>query len=155
MQSPQEHLSSSVCCPSGCSIRTISVSLIAIVHDLERTESRGEHTVDHINLVPTPSHDPADPLNWPWWCKCVVLAFASLFAFVSNFTSASLASALPILDTLFYRPETFASLGHLIALSSTLLTLQLRITCYVAALTLIVDQRPHARRLEHLVGSTR
>jgi hypothetical protein len=136
MQSPRAHLSSLVCCLSGCSIRTISVSLIAIGHDLERTESRREHIVDHINLVPTPSHDPADPLNWPWWRKCVVLAFASLFAFVSNFTSGSLASALPILDTIFYPPETFASLGHLIAVSSTLLTFQSPITCYVAALTL-------------------
>ena len=124
-------------------------------HDLERTESHGEHTIDHVNLVPTPSHDPADPLNWPWWRKCVVLAFASLFGFVSNFTSGTLTSALPILDTIFHPPETLATLGHLIAVSSTLLTFRPRVTCYVAALTLAVDQRPHARRLERLVGPTR
>lgn len=35
-----------------------------------------------IVLVPQPSDDPADPLNWPMWRKVVVLSIVSLASFI-------------------------------------------------------------------------
>ncbi|KAL2176413.1 major facilitator superfamily domain-containing protein [Thermothelomyces heterothallicus CBS 202.75] len=44
---------------------------------------------------PTPTADPADPLNWPRWQKAACMVTLSLYAFVSNYISASIAPALP------------------------------------------------------------
>ncbi|EMC98599.1 hypothetical protein BAUCODRAFT_102930 [Baudoinia panamericana UAMH 10762] len=89
-----------------------------IDHDLVRTIS-GHHsqTVDHIRLVPQPSRDPADPLNWSKWRKVATLFCVSLYPFVANITSASLASALPFLAAEFMPPIPPPDLGHLIAVN--------------------------------------
>ena len=35
-------------------------------------------------LVPQPSDDPEDPLNWPLWLKCAVLTQAALLGALGN-----------------------------------------------------------------------
>ncbi|KAH7134969.1 major facilitator superfamily domain-containing protein [Dendryphion nanum] len=84
----------------------------------EWTASQSTH--DEIRLVPQPSEDPADPLNFPMWRKMAILGCMSLFPFIVNITSASISSALP-----FYAaapifglpPKTFAQLSYLIAVN--------------------------------------
>lgn len=99
--------------------------------NLVRTESE-DHTVQekHIHLVPEPSADPADPLNWPLWRKQVVLVLMGLYAVVTNVQSAVLASALPSLVAAFatFHPDgpptglvPFSHLAHLIAVNSLML----------------------------------
>lgn len=76
-------------------------------------EERG----DHIWLVPEPSLDPADPLMWPNWRKFGALWSVSLYSFVANFTSSSVAPAIPFLINTFDPPQSLPSLTHLIAVS--------------------------------------
>ncbi|KAK2796526.1 hypothetical protein FQN51_009306 [Onygenales sp. PD_10] len=84
-----------------------------------------DHTATdlHLELVPKPSLDPADPLNWPLWRKLAILFCMSLYAFVANFTSASLSSALPIMATplVFRPPIPMSRLTHLIAVNVLML----------------------------------
>ncbi|KAL2152143.1 hypothetical protein VTH82DRAFT_5327 [Thermothelomyces myriococcoides] len=51
--------------------------------------------VDRVVRIPKPTEDPADPLNWPRWQKAACMVTLSLYAFVSNYISASIAPALP------------------------------------------------------------
>lgn len=39
-------------------------------------------------LIPQPSEDPQDPLNWPNWKKTMVLYIVSLIAFTGDYGSA-------------------------------------------------------------------
>jgi hypothetical protein len=39
-------------------------------------------------LIPQPSDDPGDPLNWPSWKKSTVLYIVSLIAFTCDYGSA-------------------------------------------------------------------
>ena len=39
-------------------------------------------------LIPQPSEDPQDPLNWPAWKKAVILYIVSLTAFTGDYGSA-------------------------------------------------------------------
>jgi hypothetical protein len=39
-------------------------------------------------LIPQPSDDPQDPLNWPTWKKTMVLYIVSLTAFTGDYGSA-------------------------------------------------------------------
>jgi hypothetical protein len=39
-------------------------------------------------LIPQPSDDPQDPLNWPAWKKTIVLYIVSLTAFTGDYGSA-------------------------------------------------------------------
>ncbi|OQE18687.1 hypothetical protein PENSTE_c017G09021 [Penicillium steckii] len=89
--------------------------------------SRGSHTAgngestqeNELILVPQPSSNPADPLNWPNWRKIAVLACMSLYAAVGNFTSASIASAFPLYGTplAFNPPVSIGKLSRLIAVN--------------------------------------
>ncbi|KAK1985482.1 major facilitator superfamily transporter [Colletotrichum cereale] len=45
---------------------------------------------------PTPSEDPADPLNWAQWRKFVLLLVVSLYSFCGNFLASSIAPALQL-----------------------------------------------------------
>ncbi|KAL1957497.1 hypothetical protein VTO42DRAFT_5960 [Malbranchea cinnamomea] len=78
---------------------------------------------DNIQLIPFPSRDPADPLNWPLWRKIAILFCMSLYAFVANFTSSSVASAFPIMATplVFQPPVSMSRLTHLIAVNVLML----------------------------------
>jgi hypothetical protein len=42
----------------------------------------------HTILIPQPSDDPNDPLNWSWWKKHVVLIIISMTAFLPDYGSA-------------------------------------------------------------------
>ncbi|KAL2203326.1 hypothetical protein CC79DRAFT_1373471 [Sarocladium strictum] len=88
-------------------------------------------------LRPEPSEDPADPLNWPVWRKAAVLICMSMFGFIINFSSATVASALPLLATpmAFDPPVPVDKLTRLIAVGApvhtgdvTLIVLSLRFT---------------------------
>ncbi|KAL4922655.1 major facilitator superfamily domain-containing protein [Aspergillus aurantiobrunneus] len=70
-------------------------------------------------LHPQPSSDPCDPLNWPAWRKAVVLVCMSVYAFIGNFTSSSIASAFPLYATplAFNPPVSMGRLSHLIAVN--------------------------------------
>lgn len=94
-----------------------TVTLIG--HDLERTRSGAHEEVhDHIRLAPQPSADPADPLNWPLWRKFAILTCVSVFAFIGNFQSASLASGLPFMVMAFgHTPMSFPTLTHLMSVN--------------------------------------
>jgi hypothetical protein len=39
-------------------------------------------------LVPQPSNDPNDPLNWSWWKKHLILLTIGVSAFVADFQAA-------------------------------------------------------------------
>ncbi len=43
----------------------------------------------HTVLIPQPSDDPEDPLNWSWKKKHMMLALVSLTAFLGDFGSAA------------------------------------------------------------------
>lgn len=84
----------------------------------------------HIHLVPEPSADPADPLNWPLWRKLIILTLMGLYAILANTQSSFLATALPSMVTAFAKfspngPSTglipFSDLSHLIAVNSLML----------------------------------
>ncbi|KAK3326633.1 major facilitator superfamily domain-containing protein [Apodospora peruviana] len=73
---------------------------------------------------PTPTTDPADPLNWARWRKMACLLSVSLYAFVCNFASASLAPALPLWNLSFPgHKRPFDDLTQFIAFNVLLLGL--------------------------------
>ncbi|KAF1816418.1 MFS general substrate transporter [Eremomyces bilateralis CBS 781.70] len=90
-----------------------------LIHREDQNREGGGHIV----LVPDPSDDPADPLNWKWWSKVGLLICASFYAFVGNFTSASIASAFPLLATpaVFNPPVPMKRLSYLVAVNVLLL----------------------------------
>jgi len=90
-------------------------------YSLERTRSGRDAGSLTIHLVPEPSQDAADPLNWALWRKIACTIAVCTYSFTANFASASIASALPFLASpvLFYPPVPFTSLTQLIAVSFT------------------------------------
>ncbi|KAI0475997.1 major facilitator superfamily domain-containing protein [Xylariaceae sp. FL0804] len=64
---------------------------------------RHEQT-DEIILVPTPSDDPEDPLNWPYWYKYYVTGLASWCIFLCTFCSAGPAVVIPDMAITFFGP---------------------------------------------------
>jgi MFS family permease len=92
--------------------------------ELERSNSRA-HEIErsHTRLVPQPSADPADPLNWSSARKYGVLFAMSLWAFTSNFQSASLSSAFPQMVMAFplEGPLSFPDLTHTAAVNLLML----------------------------------
>lgn len=104
------------------SIRLTPSMLISSSEHLEWAASQTSH--DELRLVPTPSADPADPLNFSWLRKVGILVCMSLFPFVVNFTSASISSALPVYGStpIFgLPPKPFSELTQLLAVRRRLL----------------------------------
>ncbi|KIX05595.1 uncharacterized protein Z518_06467 [Rhinocladiella mackenziei CBS 650.93] len=69
--------------------------LVASSPDLKRTVSEGSVAMDgtdYREILPKPSNDPNDPLNWSWAQKHVVLLLVALMAFQGPFDAASPAS---------------------------------------------------------------
>lgn len=69
----------------------VDVSLVtdkALVEGLKL--AKDGHTV----LIPQPSNDPNDPLNWSWTKKHVILIIISMTAFLPDYGSATGAVAL-------------------------------------------------------------
>ncbi|KAM7211545.1 putative transporter mfs2 [Rhypophila decipiens] len=48
----------------------------------------------HTRLIPQPSDDPNDPLNWSWWKKHIILLVISWTAFTPDYGSAAGAAVL-------------------------------------------------------------
>lgn len=48
----------------------------------------------HTRLIPQPSDDPNDPLNWSWWKKHIILLVISWTAFTPDYGSATGAAVL-------------------------------------------------------------
>lgn len=74
----------------------------------EKYESNGDRqstglkrSAEGIILVPQPSSDPADPLNWPMWRKIVILAIVSLSGFIG------IAAATANQGGLFFQAELY------------------------------------------------
>ncbi|PVH93939.1 MFS general substrate transporter [Periconia macrospinosa] len=91
---------------------------VTLIEHLERTAS---HEIqDELRLVPRPTADPADPLNFSTWRKAGILFSMSLCPFVANFTAGSLSSALPVYAStpaLGLPPKPFSKLNQLIAIN--------------------------------------
>ncbi|KAL2871148.1 major facilitator superfamily domain-containing protein [Aspergillus lucknowensis] len=94
---------------------TVSLSIHSeqVLHG-SSTKHEGE-----LVLTPQPSSDPCDPLNWPTWRKTVVLICMSVYAFIGNFSSASISSAFPLYATplAFNPPVSMGRLSHLVAVN--------------------------------------
>ena len=54
-------------------------------------------TKGDIVLIPQPSDDPNDPLNWPLWKKALAFMPVVIFTTLTNWTIAGLGVAIPIL----------------------------------------------------------
>lgn len=100
-------------------------------NELVRTQT-GHHEFNekHVHLQPEPSADPADPLNFSMTRKITILSIMSIYAFVANFSSSVISSALPNLITAFatfpaHGPptglESFSTLVQLVAVNSLML----------------------------------
>ncbi|KAH6989000.1 major facilitator superfamily domain-containing protein [Ilyonectria sp. MPI-CAGE-AT-0026] len=64
----------------------------------------------HTVLLPQPTEDPSDPLNWPSWKKHAILLTIAWGAFCADFTSA--AGSAPILVQAMEWHESIANINH-------------------------------------------
>ncbi|KAL4995068.1 major facilitator superfamily domain-containing protein [Aspergillus recurvatus] len=94
---------------------TVSLS----IHSHQIPSGSSTKHAGELILHPQPSSDPCDPLNWPIWRKTIVLTCMSVFAFIGNFTSSSIASAFPLYATplAFTPPVSMGRLSHLVAVN--------------------------------------
>jgi hypothetical protein len=105
-----------------------------------------------IVLIPWPTADPADPLNWSAWRKTACMATVAFYAFVANFISSSMAPALPLWNRAFPHDRRDPhELAQLIAVRN-LLFLFIRLG---SPLTLLLVQCPVCGTWERLLGSLR
>ncbi|KAL9114595.1 MAG: hypothetical protein Q9227_001273 [Pyrenula ochraceoflavens] len=77
--------------------------------DLEQTETLGNlrlrhHETNEIVLIPTPSSDPNDPLNWSRWYRYYIACIVCLAMFFCNFLAAGPTVALVDQVVYFYGP---------------------------------------------------
>ncbi len=81
---------------------------VAVAHDgLTKTEDNhalppSGHHHHNLQLLPTPSDDPQDPLRWPQWLKIAALISTAIANFTANFAGTGLSVAAQIL-TMQYR----------------------------------------------------
>jgi hypothetical protein len=69
---------------------------------------------------PKPSDSPRDPLNFSFSRKAGALLVASVYAFVSNFTSSDIAPVLQLWPAAFpEEPKSFSQLAYIIAVRVT------------------------------------
>lgn len=67
---------------------------ISLVPDKSLVEGLKLAPDGHTVLIPQPSSDPNDPLNWSWTKKHIVLIIISMTAFLPDYGSATGAVAL-------------------------------------------------------------
>ncbi|PSN61544.1 MFS general substrate transporter [Corynespora cassiicola Philippines] len=85
---------------------------------IDHRETPSDFSAGVLRLVPRPSINPADPLNLPRWRKIAILFCMSLFAFLANFSSSSISSALPAYASspvLGTPPQSLSELNKLVA----------------------------------------
>lgn len=78
------------------------VSQLEAVHHGNYKTAKDGHTV----LIPQPSDDPNDPLNWTWWKKHVILVIVSVTALLPDSGSATGAVTLLPQSVIWGIPET-------------------------------------------------
>lgn len=134
-----------------------ATTLLGTVRLIEHriTQHNGRY-VDHVANFPVPTADPADPLNWARWRKFSCLAVVSLYAFVTNFVSASLAPALPIWNLSFPQsprpPEDLVQFIAAITNASYQLSAEVPTPLCYANISSIV-QRASPRPWKYLLGA--
>jgi hypothetical protein len=67
----------------------------------------------HTVLVPQPTEDPNDPLNWSWGRKHMMLALVSLTAFLGDYGSGS-GIPLIVLQGMFPSYHTIPKMEHIL-----------------------------------------
>lgn len=67
----------------------ISLDVVLDVGSLDELGSLKLAPDGHTVLVPQPTADPSDPLNWSWGKKHAMLAVVSFTAFLGDFGSAA------------------------------------------------------------------
>ncbi|ERS97464.1 MFS transporter [Sporothrix schenckii 1099-18] len=72
-------------------------------HKLGTLRLRHEHT-NEVLLIPTPSDDPRDPLNWPRWYKNYVAGLSAWAIFLSTFSAAGPSAVLTNITISFFGP---------------------------------------------------
>ncbi|CAI7604350.1 unnamed protein product [Penicillium crustosum] len=66
-------------------------------------------THHHIQLIPTPTNDPKDPLRWPFGLKVAAIVVTSLHNFVSNMGGSGISVAIPLLMEEFHKSQSEAT----------------------------------------------
>lgn len=85
--------------------------LVDFQHKLNRV-----HGESDIVLIPTPSSDPDDPLNWSSLRKWVSMGIVCLWAFMLGATTLSPSITYAALIPLFGASATFLNIGYAVAL---------------------------------------
>jgi hypothetical protein len=73
---------------------SITRPVLIDVSDSHRYKSKGD---SDIVLIPQPTDDPNDPLNWPYSKKIAALLASGTLSFVSGWIVAGLGTAVPAL----------------------------------------------------------
>ncbi|KAH7145363.1 major facilitator superfamily domain-containing protein [Dactylonectria estremocensis] len=77
---------------------------VSFVHKGALGNVRLRDEANNVILVPTPSNDPADPLNWPKPYRYYIAGLVSLAIFLSNFVAAAPSVALIDMTTDYFGP---------------------------------------------------
>ena len=72
--------------------KKISKNKASVTDESLRTRDKAKEDPNGILLVPQPTNDPEDPLNWPSWRKQAVLVQVSLISFLSLFSASLIVS---------------------------------------------------------------
>ena len=67
------------------------------------TMPSANHPHHNIQLLPTPSDDPRDPLRWPQWLKIAGLLSTAIANFTANFAGTGLSVAAQILAMQYHK----------------------------------------------------
>ncbi|KAK4034617.1 major facilitator superfamily domain-containing protein [Parachaetomium inaequale] len=88
------------------------------VRILNQQEDSASSVDGHLLKFPKPSNSPRDPLNLPLWRKIAALLVASVYAFVSNYISSSIAPVLQLWFSAYpQEPKPFSELSYIIAIN--------------------------------------
>jgi hypothetical protein len=71
-----------------------TVHLVDLDHNMRAAHLKGSTAKQDIVLVPAPSADPEDPLNWSWWRKLRTVMGAYIYISAVGFAAASVGSVV-------------------------------------------------------------
>jgi hypothetical protein len=82
----------------------------------DQQEDSASSVDGHLVKFPKPTNSPRDPLNLPLWHKIAALLVASIYAFISNYISSSIAPVLQLWFVAYpQEPKPFSELSYIIA----------------------------------------
>jgi hypothetical protein len=96
-------------------ISRLTLSTDNVNQDVGSTE---DDTSRHLKLIPRPTNDPLDPLNFPNVRKMLIWLVMCLYALAADFIPASVAPALTIMKYTKFQQQTFGELSYLVSVSS-------------------------------------